>query len=228
MQRLILFARRPRLGHVKTRMVPPLTAPEAVSVYRAFLIDQIAFLSSFSGTCRLELCLDGPVAPEDGLRPMPTSLEIRLQGPGGFGDRLLRAYRGRHARRGGPTVLFGADSPTLPARLVHEAFRRLAEGADAVVVPAEDGGYVLLGAKAPPEPLLADVPWGSSAVLDVTRRRAAASGISLSLLEPWFDVDDDRDLARLRADLGTEHHARRAPATARALDALARSRPGVI
>jgi rSAM/selenodomain-associated transferase 1 len=228
MQRLLLFARRPRLGLVKTRLVPPLTAKEAVTVYRAFLMDQISFLTSFSGMARLELWLDGSPAPEDGLRPLPPSLKVFVQGPGGFGARLRRAFRGSDARDGGPSVLIGADSPTLPARLVRGAFRRLSDGADAVVAPAVDGGYVLLGANTAPDPLFDGVPWGTSAVLEVTCRRAAEAGISLEILESWFDVDDDRGLARLRTELAAPDDARRAPATLRALDALARSRPGVI
>ena len=99
------------------------------------------------------------------------------------------------------------------------AFRILDLGAAAVVGPAFDGGYVLLGMQRPLAELFRDVPWGEAGVCQVTVERAQASSIEIRGLDPWYDVDDREGLLRLRADLEGSEGAARAPATARVLKA---------
>jgi rSAM/selenodomain-associated transferase 1 len=213
MRRLILFAKRPRKGRVKTRLAAELGRDATLALYRAFLDDQIRFLRGFAGRHQVELCLDGVPDADLGLDRL-ASLCVTKQGPGDLGRRLLRAFR--RSRRAGAraTVVIGADAPTLPRSLVDGAFRELDRGRPAVVAPADDGGYVLLGMDRPRGALLHGVPWGGSRVLAVTRRRAAAAGLGLRELAGWYDVDDLASLARLEADLARPEAARRAPATA--------------
>ncbi|HEX4825333.1 MAG TPA: TIGR04282 family arsenosugar biosynthesis glycosyltransferase [Candidatus Polarisedimenticolaceae bacterium] len=213
MERVVLFARVPRRGAVKTRLAPPLSDDEALALHEAMLADQIAFVSSFAGPGRTaEICLDA-TWPED--RPRPDGLEKlphTLQGEGSLGARLERTLARGHAAGTRRIAIVGADAPTLPARIVDEAFRRLADGADAVVSPARDGGYVLVATAGRCPALFHDVPWGTERVLEVTRRRARDAGLDLRETEGWFDVDRVEDFAPLLD--GTESERRRAPKTA--------------
>jgi len=219
-ERLILFAKRPRIGAVKTRLVPPLSAEQALALYEAFLEDQIRFVKSLAAPGReIEISTDEIWVPEGKLAVAAGELARTEQGPGELGERLHRAFV--RSRSGGAerTVIVGADAPTLPSDRVEEAFRRLVAGAPAVVAPADDGGYVLIAMADPSSALFDDVPWGGSEVMETTRHRAQTEGIELVEIPPWYDVDDVESLSRLERELESPAGLRRAPATARALGA---------
>jgi rSAM/selenodomain-associated transferase 1 len=215
--RLVLFSKRPRRGGVKTRLAAALGADLALRLYRAFLADQLRFLRSFAGSTEVEVWLDEPWEADAAFAPLLRSLPIRLQGAGDLGRRLLRCFASGPA---GPTLILGSDAPTLPAERIPEAFAALERGGDAVVVPAADGGYVLVGMARPQAELLRQIPWGTPRVLAVTERRAAEAGIVLRRLPTWYDVDELDDLLRLRAELRRPEGARRATETARLLAGL--------
>jgi rSAM/selenodomain-associated transferase 1 len=220
MRRLLLFAKRPRLGRVKTRLVPPLLAEQALDLYRAFLLDQLRFLMSFAGNLDVELRLDGPWTADLGEIPAPPGLVVRQQGPGDLGMRLLRAFEESRADGARASVVIATDSPTLPARHVLRAFDELDRGADAIAAPADDGGYVLIGMCRPLPELFHGVPWSTSDVMDITAARARQGGIALRRIEPWYDVDDVAALRRLRLELSGVS-VERAAATARCMASLA-------
>lgn len=165
------------------------------------LADQIRFLNALSSEGR--------------------SGEVRLdtqQGDGDLGARLHRAFLHAFAEGAERAAILGGDAPTLPRALVEEAFELLRRGADAVIVPAHDGGYVLVGASQPVPALFGNVPWGTPAVADTTRRLARAAGLVLAETAAWFDVDVESDLSRLARELAADPS--RAPATAKALARL--------
>ena len=116
----------------------------------------------------------------------------------GFGRVLLDTTRALLARGYGAVCVLGADSPTLPTSyLTQAATLLLHEPIDAVLGPADDGGYWLLGLTRPhPEPY-AGITWSTAAVADETRARIAAAGLRLAELPTWYDVDDPAALARL-------------------------------
>jgi len=212
------LAKRPRLGRVKTRLVPPLRPEQALHLYRAFLDDTLRLMRDCSAGRSVELCLDGPGTPRaEGLTPF-AGLRLTQQGPGDLGERLTRAFGRSRAEGATSTVIIGADSPTLPAERITRAFELLREGAPLVLAPADDGGYVLIGLREPIEALFAGVPWGGPDVARITVEKAAASGLRPALLDAWYDVDDRHGLERLRQEL--HGHAERAPATARYLGGL--------
>ena len=201
MERLVLFAKTPRLHEVKTRLVPRLTPEQALALHRAMLADQTAFLTTLvtpGRTC--EVCLDAQ------------------QGDGDLGVRMERALASAFARGARAAAILGADAPTLPRALVEDAFARLSGGADAVVVPARDGGYALVGASHPVSALFDGVAWGTPSVLDATRRLARLSGLVLAETAPWSDVDVADDLPRLAREIAADPS--RAPATASVLAGL--------
>jgi rSAM/selenodomain-associated transferase 1 len=205
-ERLILFAKTPRLHQVKTRLAPRLTPEQALALHEAMLADQIRFVRSLEGERRDgELCMDAsPPSVDSGLRESS-------QGEGDLGLRMHRALLRAFADGCGRAAILGADAPTLPQSRVEEAFALLRGGADAVIVPAEDGGYVFVGLSRPAPVLFESVPWGTASVLETTRRRAREAGLTLAETEAWPDVDVAADLPRLAAGLAAD--PLRAPAT---------------
>ena len=195
MERLILFAKTPRLHEVKTRLAPGLTPEQALALHEAMLADQTLFLTALSNGGRsCEVCLD------------------TQQGDGDLGARMHRALLGAFAEGAERAAILGADAPTLPRALVEDAFALLSRGADAVIIPAHDGGYVLVGASHPVPALFCGVPWGAGSVADTTRRLAREAGLVLAETASWFDVDVPSDLPRLVRELAADPS--RAPATA--------------
>ncbi len=219
MVRLVLLAKRPVAGRVKTRLVPPLSPEQACALYEAFLSDQVRFLRSLADRYSIEIRLAGRWSAACERRLSLAGLPRRAQGPGDLGARLLRAFE--HGSRTGAeaTLALAADAPTLPAALVEEAAAVLRGGAAAVVAPADDGGYVLIGMRRPLAPLFDGIPWGGPDVLRETCERAERHGVDLRMLEAWYDVDDAGGLRRLARDLAGPAAAR-APATAECIAAL--------
>jgi len=206
-----LFSKTPRLHDVKTRLAPRLTADQALRLHEAMLEDQMRFLAAFRSASReVEVCLD---------RPFPSpNLPFALQGEGDLGDRMERALSRAFAAGAQAAAIVGADAPTLPGRLVEDAFALVRDSADAAIVPALDGGYVLVAASHAVPAIFRDIPWGSPSVVAVTRRRAEDAGLRLAETAPWPDVDVAEDLRRLGDELAGDPS--RAPATAAFLAGL--------
>ena len=217
MPHLLLFGKLPRLGRVKTRLVRPLSSEQSLRLYRAFLDDQLAFLGGFTDRAHVGWWTDEQLRPAERAALSIGAIDLHLQGSGDLGTRMSRAFEQTCGADSGAAVIVGADSPTLPSTHVDEAFAALERGAPAVIAPAEDGGYVLVGLNEPRPELFRNVPWGGADVATATRRRAAAIGIELAEISPWYDVDELDSLRRLRYDLSRSPGASRAPATTRAL-----------
>jgi hypothetical protein len=124
---------------------------------------------------------------------------LRVQPEGDLGTRQLAALDDE----GFATLLIGTDCPGLDAMTLQAAAQTLREGRDAVLVPAEDGGYVLIGLRTANRDahatLFANVAWGTPRVLPTTRRRLRAAGLDWSELQAHWDVDTPADCARLCA-----------------------------
>ncbi|HHL40070.1 MAG TPA: glycosyltransferase [Deltaproteobacteria bacterium] len=193
---LAVMFKAPEAGRVKTRLVPPLTADEAASLYRSFLADTFALASAVEGADRF-----GVYSPDDALSRVralvPPGWRLEPQRGRDLGERLLRLFAGLFARGYARAAVIGGDSPDLPPRLIAEAFSRLDGGDDVVLVPADDGGYCLIAMSGPHGAPFREVPWSSERVLDVTVARLEEAGLRFSLLEPWRDVDRPGDLAAL-------------------------------
>ncbi|HYT32440.1 MAG TPA: TIGR04282 family arsenosugar biosynthesis glycosyltransferase, partial [Thermoanaerobaculia bacterium] len=175
---LVLFARSPVPGTVKTRLVPPLSAEQAARLYLAFLEDA-ARTYVFPGRwdCILDAYPEPDAPPLSSLFGSPWRRE--KQGTGGLGERLAAAFE-REFSRGAPGVVaVGSDHPALSRRLLAECFGALADGFDASVVPAEDGGYCAIGLapRVPVRRVFDSVPWSSASVLEATRERMRAAGV---------------------------------------------------
>ena len=118
---------------------------------------------------------------------------LKRQPDGDLGMRMLAAMQG-------PTLVIGTDCPALTPEHLRAAADALRE-AEIVLIPAEDGGYVLIGARTPQPQLFADIAWGTASVLQETRARIAALDLRCIALDPLWDVDTEDDLARLEREL---------------------------
>jgi len=193
-----LFAKAPVAGQVKTRLTPPLTREEAAVVARACLEATIASVAN-DPALPVTLFLEGALDESLERLVRSRSIDVRPQGAGGLGERLRAAFEVLFAAGASGAIAIGSDSPSLPAGRLREAAAALLDH-DAVLGPAEDGGYYLLGLARPEWRLLEGIPWSTGAVSRVTLERAAAIGASVRVLEPWYDVDDIETLGRALAD----------------------------
>lgn len=221
---LVLFARVPRLGLVKTRLAPRLAPAGALSLYRAFLEDAArtyAGSGEWAPVVAVEPDPDDPAIVE--LFPSPWRRE--KQGDGDLGERLSAAFAREFDRGASAAIAIGSDHPSLSRSILSDALALLASGrSTAAAVPAEDGGYcaIALDARGPWQIAFRDIPWSTGDVLEVTIRRLAEQGVELALLPPSYDVDRPEDVDRLRRDIASRDpgSADFPRATARALAEL--------
>ncbi|HKA39583.1 MAG TPA: TIGR04282 family arsenosugar biosynthesis glycosyltransferase [Burkholderiales bacterium] len=193
---VIILARAPRPGVVKTRLVDLLGAEGAAALH-ARLVKRTLETARAAGFRRIELH-GAPDCDDPFFRFCAGHYGVTLasQAPGDLGARMLAAFESAlatHAR----VVLVGSDCPALTARHLRQAERSLREGADAVLVPCEDGGYALIGLNRVDAGLFEGMAWGSDSVAADTRARLAGLGWRWHELEILWDVDRPEDYARL-------------------------------
>jgi len=203
------------LGKVKTRLCPPLEPDQALALYRAFLSDQLDLLRRCASDYRVEVWWDAR-ADERFAGFDLNGIVQREQADGDLGARLTHAF----ADAEGPTVAIGADSPTLGRDAIDVAFAALSELRPVALMPAIDGGYVLIGLWRNRPEVFGDIPWGGPHVAAATLEQAQRHGLRVEILPHGYDVDDAAGLRRLEADLSHPEIAARAPATLRALRLL--------
>lgn len=188
---VIVFARTPEPGAAKTRLIPRLGAAGAAELHARMTRRALdTACAAFPGA--VELCC-APDAAHPSFRDIG-AVRLEEQGPGDLGERMHRAL----ARAVGPALLIGSDCPALTPGYLHAAAAALESGAEAVIGPAEDGGYVLIGARRSVPALFTGIEWGSAGVLDAQRERLRALGWRWAELARLWDVDRPADLERLR------------------------------
>ncbi len=217
---LAVFARAPVAGQAKTRLIPALGAAGAARLYAAFLADTLETAARVAADGRVAVALWVAGAVDDAaLRAVPGTdgLPRRAQPGVSLGARMRAALDAGVAAHGRALVV-GGDASLLPAATLHAAAAALDE-ADLVLVPASDGGYVLVGARAPlPPAVFAEARFSTRHALADTLAGAARAGLRAACVAPWYDVDTPDDLRLLRLHLALAPGA--APHTARALAAF--------
>jgi rSAM/selenodomain-associated transferase 1 len=206
---IAVMAKASRPGRTKTRLVPPLTFDEAAAFNTAFLQDVAANIAAADGAASARggaiggYMAFGPPRSEPFFRAiLPASVGLIEAWHPNFGDCLFAAIEGLLALGHGSAVVLNSDSPTLPTALLVETAQMLARPGDrAVLGPSTDGGYYLLGLKAPHHRLFDDVAWSTAAVAHQTLERAAEIGLDVHMLPAWYDVDDAPALRQLRCEL---------------------------
>ena len=194
---VVLMAKAPVAGRVKTRLCPPLDPRESAALYACMLGDTAGEVSTLRRVRRY-LFLDPPEST-DFLQRKPFSAFERFPQRGrDLGDRMRDAAATAFRRGARRVVIVGADCPSLSAGTVRRAFRELREGAEAVFGPSADGGYYLVGLACPDERLFRKFTWSTPTVLLDTVARWRALSIPFSFLQPERDVDTGEDLLVLR------------------------------
>ena len=194
----MIFAKAPTPGQVKTRLVPVLGEPAAAALHGQ-LAERTLATALAAGLGEVELwCAPGTDDAFFLACAKQLGVGLRPQGEGDLGARMARALEFALAG-GSPGLLIGSDCPALTPEYLREAADALVEGNDAVIGPAEDGGYVLIGlARRPAAPLFEGIAWGSATVMQETRARLARLDWRWRELAPLWDVDRPEDLLRLR------------------------------
>jgi rSAM/selenodomain-associated transferase 1 len=196
MEAVVLMAKAPVAGRVKTRLCPPLSPAEAKRLYASMLGDAAEEISSVGRIARY-LFLDPPAAA-DATREAPFSGFERFPQRGkDLGERMWDAAATAFRLGAARVVIVGGDCPSLSAGRLRRAFRELREGAEAVFGPSADGGYYLVGLARPDERLFRGIPWSTPAVLPDSAARCRALSIPFSFLQPERDVDTGEDLRAL-------------------------------
>lgn len=216
--RILVFAKAPVPGRVKTRLIPALGAEGAARLAGRLLCHALTqALDADLGP--VELCAS-PAPEHPDWRPwLPTLSQMVLpgtrlawrdQGEGDLGARMARPAQG-YLDAGEPVLLMGTDCPALTPHRLREAARAL-HGHEAVLIPARDGGYVLLGLRAFHPSLFNAMPWGTSAVADLTLKRLRDLNWRVWVGEALADIDFPADLAVLPGEMAETISAAGSPA----------------
>lgn len=196
---VMIMAKKPQEGMVKTRLCPPLSPAQATALYHCFLCDKIAQVRSLSGATPALA-----YAPADSLSffvELAPDFTLLPQRGDDLTTRLIEAFTYLLATGYKAVIATDSDSPHLPTAYMQQAVDLLAaERADVVLGPSDDGGYYLIGLQHVYHELFTDMPWSTSAVYDETVRRAHVRHLRVATLPTWFDVDTAADLQRLQSD----------------------------
>tara|TARA_B100000686_G_scaffold348528_1_gene439796 strand:+ start:2191 stop:2868 length:678 start_codon:yes stop_codon:yes gene_type:complete len=195
---IILFARAPRLGKVKTRLQSHLDQETVLQLYSCFLRDSIEKIcaieeaDSFIGVAEEE-DLDYFLETVTG-----KGIYTFSQSGDNLGERMRNAFLGRFKEGYKRIVIIGSDSPSLPVRCITQAFEA---NRDLIIGPSFDGGYYLIGMRNKVIEVFDGVEWGSEKVLEQTLFNVATLQVSLESLPLWYDIDRLEDLRFLRSHL---------------------------
>ncbi|WP_103029963.1 TIGR04282 family arsenosugar biosynthesis glycosyltransferase [Salinibacter altiplanensis] len=212
---LLVFAKVPRPGTVKTRLTPALSAASAARLYTAFLRDTLRQVVRLEADVRLYLA---PPLPDEGLDAVPSGVSVHAQTGEGLGGRMKRAFQETLAHGHGQVLVMGSDHPTLPPSFLRRAKQALRDPGSLCIGPTEDGGFYALGMSAFYPQLFDGMSYSHSRVFAETLSRAGQTEADLTVLPQWYDVDRPGDLGRLLADI--EKRPAEAPNTRRVADRL--------
>jgi uncharacterized protein len=215
---LVVMAKAPRPGMVKTRLTHSLSVEAATELYRCLLDDTLALARSLSGVQVSILC---PAPDVEDLKQVARgAVDVVAQKGDGLAAGLTSVFAHFTAPGAQRVVAFNSDSPHLPAAILEGAFQALINH-DVVVGPTHDGGYYLVGAKAAHPALFDGDGMGTKSALDALLARAGRLQLSVAFTDPFYDVDVEGDLTRLAAELRLA--PLRAPRTSAWLDQWERS-----
>lgn len=221
---IVVFAKAPVAGKVKTRLQPFMTPQDSARLQEALIKDSILKLSRIDSAEKfiyywpdekrnmLDKFIEG------------TSFHLQLQKGNDLGEKMENAFIELFNKGFFKIVIIGADSPTLPVEYIDQAFDKL-DNSEMVIGPSIDGGYYLIGLKEKNYPVFSFVEWGSDKVLSQTHNLVKKHNIKLLLLPTYFDIDTTENIRFLKNHLQLLKHSEEGiPAnTTKILDELLRS-----
>ena len=193
---IAILAKAPIPGNAKTRLIPAIGA-HAAAVLQERLTERAVATALAANVGPVTLWCAPDSTHTTFLKLVARSrITLRPQPDGDLGARMLVAT----AATGGPVLVMGTDCPALTDVHLRGAANALRDGTDVVIIPAEDGGYVLIGMRSTQPAVFADIQWGTSTVLAETRARVIAHRLVFAERPPLWDVDTEIDLARLERE----------------------------
>ncbi len=200
---VILFARDPILGQVKTRLSPSLDDETILKLYTCFVEDSLEKIRQVDNAkCFVGISPDNHSGFFEGIKSLGMNL-FTQQGKD-LGDKMRQAFVDRFAEGYKKVVIIGSDSPSLPVSYINKA---LASEKDLVLGPSTDGGYYLIAMSGKVSEVFSGVAWGTKHVLDETLKKLKGARASLELLPIWYDVDSPDDLKFLNTHLKLIAHS---------------------
>ena len=200
---IAIFARLPAKGRVKTRIARALGPQRARELHRACLQSTALLVDSLPrGIDRFLYCTGKPERARLAARRLglPNSLQVREQAGGSLGRRLAKALEALLGEGYERVLFLGSDSPTVSRRSLLRAAGAL-DYSHAVIGPAEDGGYYLLGARVFRPEMFSGIDWGTDRAFEQTRAGMRKAGLRVTVLSQWYDVDRPDDLLKLKRDV---------------------------
>lgn len=204
---LAILAKAPNPNEVKTRLVPPLDPETAASLYHNFLLDKLEQVKNIKGT-KLFVAYT-PRENEALFKKIAAGFTLIPQVGTNLGERLANLSYTLFDRGFKKVVLLDSDTPNLPLKYIRQALRRL-DRFDVILGPCEDGGYYLIGLRSNVPEIFKGIPWSTSRVVESTVEKVLALGLTISLIDRWYDVDTLKDLIRLKKDLESPWEKRKA------------------
>lgn len=198
---LVIFAKAPIPGQVKTRLCPPLTADEAATLHGSFVLDTLERTKAAVAKLKFPFerylaCSPSTTAVFFKIMEERQGVKLIDQVGENLGVRMKHAFETMFARGYQHVLIVGTDVPSLPLEHYQQALALL-DTHDLVLGPALDGGYYLIGLNKPMPALFENIPWSTDRVLSLTREKADGLGIRTALLSPWRDIDTIDDLKAL-------------------------------
>lgn len=220
---ILIFAKVPVAGRVKTRLMPRLTGAEAAALHRACLEDVLRTVAGLPSRFEKRILFAGPPTTVRQLKRtlVPRNISVGLQARGNLGRRLLAGLRPLFRSGISRVVVIGTDTPWLSRRRILGALRMLARN-DVVFGPTKDGGYYLIACRRSIPKMFSNIAWGTDRVMEQTKRRLRSLGLRCHLLPLDFDLDRPEDLERSwrMLALARSRGERPAPALSRMLAQL--------
>lgn len=203
---LVVVAKAPLKGLVKTRLCPCLSPAQAAALYECLLSDIVSKMEGFQ---EAESWLAFAPEGEDYFRRNYFNKRLLAQRGKDLGERLHHIFVDLFRTSYQQVVIADSDSPTVPLSSVERAYRWLSEkSCDVVLGPSADGGYYLVGLRRPVEEIFHDIPWSTHAVLDRTLQRASELRLRVALLPQAYDIDMEENLKRLWQDFMASEEVR--------------------
>lgn len=198
---LVMFAKAPIPGQVKTRLSPALTEDEAATLHGSFVLDTLERTKAATGKFKLPIDRFLACAPSSShvfFRIMEARHGVTLLDQQGddLGARMHQTFATLFAQGYQRVCLVGTDVPSLPLAYYRDAVEALTRH-DLVIGPASDGGYYLIGLTQPRPELFTDIPWSTDRVMALTQQKAVGAGLNIAILPTWRDVDTIDDLLAL-------------------------------
>lgn len=198
---IIIMAKAPVAGAVKTRLEPFLSPAECAELAAAFLLDALA---KAKAVCENTILAYSPAAQRGVLESILQSKTIYVEQTGAnLGERMSNAFEFAFAGNSDAVVMIGTDSPTVPADFIRRAFEFLENESDVVLGETTDGGFYLIGLQRNYPELFENVRWSSAEVFKQTMKNAERLKLRAAQIPVWYDVDVPDDLARLRKEMVT-------------------------